>query len=258
MLAESLAIKAERAIMPQEHYMHESFILDVNHRALIIVWSFFVFFVLTLGKYDLNGVMAYAAFPIFVILLGNMPLKTILARLALLSPFILMIAVANPFFDRRPFLSLGELTLTAGMVSGLVIVGKSLVLITAIITLSMIVPFYRLCDALRGFRVPEVFITQLVLLYRYSFLLVEEAMALQKARNMRSFSGKGKEFFITAKMIGSLLLRTNERGERIYRGMLARGFSGTVHHAGEDSFRLKDILFVAGSVVLFAIVRMIG
>lgn len=244
--------------MPQEHYMHESFILDVNHRALIIVWSFFVFFVLTLGKYDLNGVMAYAAFPLFVILLGNMPLKTILARLAFLSPFIIMIAAANPFFDRRPFLSIGEFSLTAGMVSGLVIVGKSLVLITAIITLSMIVPFYRLCDALRGFRVPEVFITQLVLLYRYSFLLVEEAMALQKARNMRSFSGKGKEFFVTAKMIGSLLLRTNERGERIYRGMLARGFSGTVHHAGEDSFRLKDILFVTGSVVLFAIVRTIG
>ncbi len=243
--------------MSQEQNVHESLILDVNHRALIIVWSFFVFFVLTLGKYDLNGVIAYAAFPLFVILLSKIQLKTVLTRLVLLCPFIIMIAVANPFFDRRPFCSLGEITLTAGMVSGLVILGKSFVLITAIITLSMIVPFYRLCDALRGFRVPEVFITQLVLLYRYSFLLVEEAMALQKARNMRSFDGKGKEFFVTAKMIGSLLLRTNERGERIYRGMLARGFSGTVHHAGDDLFRVKDFLFVVGAVLVFAGIRLI-
>ena len=257
MLTESLAIKAERVIMSQEQNVHESFMLDVNHRALILVWSFFVFSVLTLGKYDFSNVIIYAAFPLFVILVNNMPVKTILNRLLLLSPFIIMVAAANPFFDRRPFLSLGEITLTAGTVSGLVIVAKSIVLITAIITLSMIVPFYRLCDALRGFRVPEVFITQLVLLYRYSFLLVEEAMALQKARNMRSFSGNGKEFFTTAKMIGSLLLRTNERGERIYRGMLARGFNGTVHHAGDDRFGTKDFLFVAGSAFVFAGIRLI-
>jgi cobalt/nickel transport system permease protein len=255
MLTGTFAIKAERNIMSQELRTHESFILNVSHRTLIIVWSFFVFSVLTLGKYDFSGVVAYAAFPLFVILIGNMPVKTILMRLALLSPFIIMIAAANPFFDRRPFLSVGEIALTAGMVSGLVIVGKSLVLITAIIILSMIVPFYKLCDALRGFRVPEVFITQLVLLYRYSFLLVEEALSLQKARNMRSFRGNGKEFFTSAKMIGSLLLRTNEKGERIYRGMLARGFNGTVHYSGYEPFRMKDMIFVAGSVVIFTGIR---
>jgi cobalt/nickel transport system permease protein len=249
--------ETEKVIMSREQNIHESFIPDVNHRALIIVWSFFVFFVLTLGKYDFSGVLAYAAFPLFVVLAGNMPVKTILKRLVLLSPFIIMVAAANPFFDRRPFLSLGEITLTAGTVSGIVIVGKSFVLITAIITLSTIVPFHRLCDALRGFRVPEVFITQLLLLCRYSFLLVEEATALQKARSMRSFGGNGKEFFTTAKMIGSLLLRANERGERIYRGMLARGFNGTVHHAGAEPLRCKDVLFVAGSVMLFAGIRVI-
>jgi cobalt/nickel transport system permease protein len=258
MLTESLTIKAERATMSQEQNMHESFMLDVNHRALILSWSFFVFFVLTLGKYDFSGVIAYAAFPLFVILAGKMPAGAILKRLALLSPFIIMLAVANPFFDRRPLLTIGEITLTAGTVSGLVIVGKSLVLITAIITLSTLVPFYRLCGALRGFRVPEVFITQLMLLYRYSFLLVEEAVSLQKARNIRSFGGNGKEFFTTAKMIGSLLLRTNDRGERIYRGMIARGFNGTVHHGGDEPLKVTDALFVAGSVILFSGFRMIG
>lgn len=251
-------MKTEKVPMFQEENMHGSFILDFNHRALIIVWSFFVFFVLTLGKYDISGIVLFAAFPLFVILVSNMPVKAMLKRLALLSPFIVMLAAANPFFDRRPFLTVGEITLTAGTVSGIVIVGKSFVLIAAIITLSMIVPFYRLCSALRGFRVPEVFITQLMLLYRYSFLLVEEAVALQKARKIRSFGGNGKEFFTTAKMIGALLLRTNERGERIYRGMLARGFSGKVHHAGEEPFKAKDFLFVSAAFILFAIIRMIG
>ncbi len=258
MTSGSLSGKTRNVMMPLDSHIHESFLLDISHMALIVVWSLFVFFVLTLGKYDFTGVMAYAAFPLFVIMVSNMPVKTILKRLALLSPFIIMVAAANPFFDRRPFLSLGEITLTAGTVSGIVIVGKSFVLIAAIITLSMIVPFYRLCAALRGFRVSEVFITQLMLLYRYSFLLVEEAVALQKARNMRSFGGNGKEFFTTAKMIGALLLRTNERGERIYRGMLARGFNGTVHHGGDEPFKLKDVLFVAGALVLFAAIRMIA
>jgi hypothetical protein len=38
--------------------------------------------------------------------------------------------------------------------------------------------------------------------------------------------------------------------------MLARGFNGTVHHAGDDQFRVKDILFVAGSAFVFAVIRL--
>lgn len=230
---------------------------SINQRALIIVWGAFIVFVLSVGKYNLAGVIAFAAFPFFLILIKRLSVKFILKRLALLSPFVLLIAAANPFFDTRPFMIVDDFTVSRGVISGLVIAVKSIVAIAAVITLTLCIPFNRLCDALRGFRIPDVFITQLILIYRYSFLLVEEALMIQKARQMRSFGKKGKDLFTTAKLIGSLLLRTVSRAERIYKGMVSRGFNGTFHHTRDKDFKGRDILFIGTALLLFFFIRII-
>lgn len=229
----------------------------IDPRAILCVWGVYILAVLSLPKYDITGVLAFAAFPVFVISSASIPIGTILKRLGLLSPFVLMMAAANPFFDRTPLVTIHGIAVSGGFVSASVIVAKSVLSITAILTLLHCVPFYRLCTALRDLRVPEVFVTQLLLLYRYSHLLVEEAMALQKARNLRAFGRKGKGIFTTAKLIGSLLIRTVERAERIYKAMLARGFSGTMRYAAPTRFRNKDTAFIAAALISFFSIRWI-
>ncbi len=227
----------------------------INGRTKLIVWAVFTLFVLSVPKYDLAGVMAFAGAPLFLVLFLDLPIKIIARRMFILSFFVVFIAIANPLCDRRPFFSIGDMTVTCGMVSGLVIFAKSLVLVMASVIFSMCLPFNRICNALLAFRVPDVFITQLMLLYRYSFLLFDEAATIQKAREMRSFGGKGREFMTTAGMLGSLLVRTVARAERIYRGMFARGFAGSVHHGADEEFGWGDILFLLGSLAFFMALR---
>ena len=68
-------------------------------------------------------------------------------------------------------------------------------------------------------------------MYRYLFVLVDEAMRLQTARDARSV-GAGRTLFWRAKvlggMIGCLFIRSYERSERIYAAMLSRGYAGEV------------------------------
>jgi cobalt/nickel transport system permease protein len=232
-----------------------AFFVTRHHGTSLIVLGLFLVSVLSVRKYDVTAVCAYAAFPVLLIIAARLPAGVLLKRLAFFSPFLAIMAVANPILDQRPFFDAGGMVISAGLVSGTVIFLKSLVTIAAVLAFSLCIPFYRICQALRGFRVPEVFITQLVLLYRYCFLLVEEAIAMQKARAMRSFGKKGKGLFATAKLIGALLLRTTDRADRIFRGMVARGFAGALGKKQSFALTARDWMAIGVAVAIFGAIR---
>ena len=228
-----------------------------NHRVSLVILLLFVLFVISVPKHDVTAVIVYAAFPLLFVTAGRLPVLFIAKRLLLISPFIIIMAAANPFLDRTPYVRIGTMALSSGLVSGTVIILKSFVTITAVVAFTLCVPFYRMCEVLRGFRVPGVFVTQLVLLYRYSFLLVEEATAMQKARNMRAFRRKGRDLFTTAKLLGSLLLRTHDKADRIYRGMIARGFEGELNKPKADAVRKEELFSAGAAVLVFALIRVV-
>lgn len=228
-----------------------------NHRAFLVILILFIIFVISVDKHDLTGVVIYGAFPLLFITAGHLPVKPILKRLTLLSPFILIMASANPIIDNAPFFKTDIFVISSGMVSGIVIVMKSMVTISAVLAFMLCVPFFRICEILREFGTPNVFVTQLALLYRYSFLLVEEAMSLQKARNLRSFGKKGKDLFTTARLIGVLLLRTNNKAERLYRGMVARGFNESLEKKTINGIRKNEVLFISIVLFIFSVIRII-
>jgi cobalt/nickel transport system permease protein len=223
---------------------------------MLLVFGGFILLMVSVSKYDLTGALVLSVFPLFILLSSQVPLKPVAKRLLLLSPFILFMAGANIFFDRRP-LAFGSLILTAGAFSAAVILVKTVSCLTSLLLLSGLLPFHRICAALRGFHVPEVFVTQLTLLYRYCFVLVDEATALEKARRLRSFGRRGKEWRTSAKMLGTLLLRTLDRSERIYRAMASRGFTGSLagHYSGNWSG--QDIAFTGAGLLLPGVIRFI-
>jgi len=233
--------------------------LKSDEFAIVIVpiLLLFILSVVSVEKFNITAVLVYGAFPLFSVIAFRLPLKRIFYRLVMLSPFILIMAAANPFFDRQEFGVVAGATLTNGMVSGLVIVAKSFVIISSMLVFSMCIQFTSLCKVLHLLHVPNVFITQLLLLNRYLFLLVDEARGMQRARSMRSFDGNGKGFFITAKLIGSLLLRTTVHADNIYRAMLARGFNGDIVNYPTIKFTAKSIVMVAVFGGIFFLIRVI-
>ncbi|MBV5302600.1 MAG: cobalt ECF transporter T component CbiQ [Chlorobium sp.] len=231
---------------------------SIGDRPALILSAIFVLFVLLVPKYNLPAMITYASFPVLLITAANIPVKPLLHRLALLSPFVLIMAAANPWLDRRPLFDLFGITISTGMISGMVIVFKTMVTMTALQLLIVIIPFYRLALALRGLGAPELFVTQLLLVYRYSFLLAEEAGSMKKARDIRSFKGKGKDLFTTAQLIGSLLIRTTSRAEKIFMAMTARGFqSGLAKKTETPPFSKVDIASLVFSFLSFLAVRIV-
>jgi cobalt/nickel transport system permease protein len=230
--------------------------LGTDRSALLIV-ALFVISVLSISKFRLLAVISFAAFPIFLMGAAKIPASIFLKRLLHLSPFVLFMAAGNLLLDRTPFLQFFGLTITGGMLSGAVIVAKTMISIAGLISATLCIPFYRICRALEAYHVPEVLVTQLMLLYRYSAVLGEEAASMQKARDMRSFGNRGKGLFRTASLIGSLLLRTSNRAEKIYRSMSARGFQGRISSQSAKKFTSREWMNIGLWALFFLTLRLI-
>jgi cobalt/nickel transport system permease protein len=152
-----------------------------------------------------------------VVLIGiagvsRIPPLFLLKRLLLLEPFVLGIAILGLFQEG------------GGHVVLVILIRSTLCLMTLIL-LSNTTPFSELLRVLKRIRVPGLFVTVLALMYRYLFVLIDEAERMQRARKSRSFTRNrrgGWRNFST--VVGQLFIRSADRAERIYAAMCARGW----------------------------------
>ena len=228
-----------------------------SDRSTLLVTLLFLFSVLSVPKFNLSEVMVFAAWPLFLIGAARVPAGVIAKRLLQLSPFVLFMAAGNLSLDRTPVGSLSGFIITGGVLSAMVIVAKTMISVAALLSVTLCTPFYRICRALETLHIPEVLITQLMLLDRYRSLLEEEALAMKRARDIRSFGRKGKELFRTAPLIGSLLLRTTNRAERVYRSMSARGFGRALRVQPAEKMTFAEWRSVGLSSLLFVALRLL-
>jgi cobalt/nickel transport system permease protein len=145
-------------------------------------------------------------------LISRVPLLFLARRILWLEPVILGVAVLSLFqpSGTRVFL----LMATKG----------TLCLITMVL-LANTTPFAELLLVLRRIHVPALLITTLALMYRYLFVLIDEADRMRRARASRTFEKPGIGSWKTlGTVIGQLFVRSTERAERIYAAMCARGW----------------------------------
>jgi cobalt/nickel transport system permease protein len=77
-------------------------------------------------------------------------------------------------------------------------------------------------------------------------------MRMKQARDSRNLGGgRLRQIRTVGNMIGTLFIRSYERGERVYAAMMARGFDGQTRTLEHPGFGQRDFLFVlALSLVL--------
>jgi cobalt/nickel transport system permease protein len=202
----------------------------------------------------------YFAIVAFMLAFSILPIVYVLKRSLVVLPFVLLIAIFIPFLQGGEVVAsyhvwLWQISITYNglMVLANVLV-KSWLCILALILLSSTT---RLDDLLKGLRqlgMPQVMILILSFMYRYIFVLVDEAMRIQQARNSRNFGGSWLHHVKTfGHMAGTLFIRSYERGERIYAAMLARGFDGQTRTLFKLRFKQADAYFSAAFSLLLVL-----
>ena len=232
-----------------------TFIHSLDPRVKLIVTVLFLFTVISFSKYEITALLPFFLYPALLLSLGDIPFGFILKKVAFVSPFAVFIGIFNPLLDPGQVVLYQGIKISAGWISFLSILLKFALTVSTALLLVATTSFPGVCHACRQMGVPSLFVSQLLFLYRYIFVLMEETMRIVRARDMRSFGGHGKGMRIFIRIIGIMFLRTVERAERIYYAMLSRGFQGDIPVRKRSSIKTGDIFFALFMSIFILVCR---
>jgi len=226
----------------------------LDPRIKVLIAGLFVVCIVSFDKYAIAAMLPFVLLLILVMGVGAVPTGFVLKKLAIASPFAIMIGIFNPFFDQQIILHLGSMAVSGGWVSFLSILLRFSLTVSAMLVLIATTGFNSVCMALERMGMPKIFAIQLLMLYRYIFVLIAEGQRMYRARALRSFQTNRMEMRTFSFFVGQLLLRTIDRGQRIHQAMLCRGFDGTIRTRQCLRITSRDLLvFCLCTLLLLAL-----
>jgi cobalt/nickel transport system permease protein len=213
-------------------------------------------FVLVASLIPVGAWLAYAllfSFSVGVTLISGVGLLLVQRRALVAVPFAVA-AITVIFTTEGPAaftMSLYEWTVQAtvpGLVKFFSILLKSWLSVQVAIILAATTPFPALIGAMRSLRFPRVLVAIVSFMWRYVFVLVDEAVRLKRAQSARSAALSGYRSGgrvdwrakVVGGMAGSLFLRSYVRSDRIYQAMAASGYQGELHTLAAPHLDLFD------------------
>lgn len=227
----------------------------LDPRAKVVTTLFFVVLVVSCGKYEVSALLPFFLFPLTLIAVADLPAGYLLKKLLIAAPFAFFVGVFNPFFDHSVQMQLNGWAISGGWLSFASIMLRFTLTVSAALILIATTSFTGVCLALERLGAPRIFVLQLLFLYRYLFVLIDEGVRLNRALTLRSFNGRGRGLKVLGSLLGQLLLRTLDRAQRIHLAMLCRGFDGEVRMTRRLHIGPSEVLFVGGWVATFFIFR---
>ena len=158
----------------------------INPVAKLLVTLIYLVVVVSYGKYDIMGLIPLVLYPVSIMAAGNIPLKPMLAGLAVAMPLIIGVGIFNPVLDRAVVLTLFGIDISAGFISFITLLVKCCLTVLAAMLLLSTTGMNKISAALHRMHVPQIFIMQLLLTYRYISVLLVEASRIYNAYSLRA------------------------------------------------------------------------
>ncbi len=245
----------------------ESVVHQLDPRVKVLLTLLFIIGNLLIGDGRWATFVAAWLFLLGCVWLGQVSLALLLRRSLVALPFAL--AALSVLFNQpgEPLwvIALPGATLTisdGGVVRFASILVRSWLSVQMAILLTATTAFADLMHALRHLRTPAILVSIISFMYRYLFVLAEEASRMLRARAARSASGgKGSggsllwRGRVAGGMVGQLFVRSYERSERVYRAMLARGYQGQMLTMNPHVMRGQDWLALGLGAGLLALIQ---
>lgn len=179
--------------------------------------------------------MAVVALLIAVTIIGisSLPLHFISHGLS----FVLIFLV--PFFFIMPFSYPGEAAFTVlglpfaweGLRYATLIFTKALAIVLVSFSIFGSSRFDVSMIALQKLRCPKVFVQMLLFTYRYTYVFLEEMHRMHTSMHARGFiaGANAQTLRVYGNFVGTLLIRSFERTDRVYKAMLSKGYQGELY-----------------------------
>lgn len=167
-------------------------------------------------------------------LMSKLPLSFLLKRLRYPGLFILMVVLVLPLTSGDTVVwEWGVFSIRQeGLSAMALVVSRFVCILTVGFVLLGTTPFVTLLRSLRSLGLPSLLADMTLLTYRYLFETADMLGTMQRSMRLRGFGSAKRKWFHLEKrslqrlvgLLGTLLIRSYERAEKIYTAMRLRGY----------------------------------
>jgi cobalt/nickel transport system permease protein len=202
---------------------------------------------------------------IALVFYSHASMRSYLKRLLYPSYIIILVAVIQPFTYGSTVAAivpgLGLPIYQEGIAFGVLVFTRALAAVSVLNLLILVTPMETIMDSLRWFRVPDVILDTMMLMYRYIAIVSEESARMRKAQESRlgyskavSFPRKLANFGTLA---GMLLTRAFDRAVKVGDAMIARGYTGASSLFTYSTGKLRHRDTLAGLITVLTIIVLV-
>ena len=192
-----------------------------------------------------------------IVWLSQVTLGVLLKRVAVESVFLGVVLLGTLFRKGGEVLwQWGWLQVTT---EGVTVLGsvsiKALLSLLLMNVLILTTSIPTLLHALVALQMPPLLVAVLASMYRYIAVLFDEFNAMRQAALSRNLmSHRNWQRLVVGNMMGSLFIRTIDRGDRIHKSMLSRGYEGLPPITETQTIDRRDRL----ALTLILVVSLVG
>jgi cobalt/nickel transport system permease protein len=229
--------------------MGDSLIHRLDARAKLVAILCYSVVLISFDRYSVANLAPMAVMPLTLLWFGGVPMWFAIRRVMILCPFIIMLVLMSPIYDHSlHYVQFGSWSyiISGGWLTAGNIAIKFALGVLALTAMMCTTRFALLLEAMRRLGMPQIIVMQLGFLYRYIFVLLDEAMRVRRARDFRgaALAPVGRRLAAVGGVIGTLFIRTLERSQRVQIAMSARAYRGEPHSLSQLHFTGADVVFL--------------
>ena len=182
------------------------------------------------------------------------------SRVRVILPLVVFVGAFVPFVRGGPAVDVGPISLSEdGLATFALVSVKATIGALGAVLLGATTSFPDALHGLERLRVPRLLTVIAGFMYRYVFVIADEARRMRAALAARAYRPRHLgQVGALGRMITALFLRSYERGERVYLAMLARGYGGTMPRFAVLTFGRADVVFLAALALALLPLRVVA
>lgn len=226
---------------------------------LKVIFSITTLLITVASTSPIPPILAFLTATILILIAAKIKLKTYF--LLLLAPLffgLVSLLLMSLFFGYAdsPLYSFEILSHTfvvqkEGANMGLLVASRTLAGSACLFFLALTTPMTELFTGLRWLRIPEVVIELAMMIYRYIFLLLEEAERMWLASQMRGEGSFRTKIEVFSMLASTLFLRTIHQGEKLFVAMNSRCYDGETNSLAYQENKTKISITALFAILLF-------
>ena len=206
---------------------------------------------------DLRILPAMVIFTAVIYAISSLPLSFLLSRLRYPSLFLLVVILVLPFISGKTIVaSIGPLDIRMeGLLSVVLIAIRFLSILTIGLVIFGTAPFFTTLKAMRALGLPAILTDIALLAFRYIYETGDDLRRMQASMKLRGFRNNSlsiRGLGTLAWLGGSILVRSYERSDWIYKAMILRGYGNRTPGKEEFIACRRDIIALVITVLVAA------